>query len=348
MKEDDCRRLSPTQQEEVRRRGVSMVQRGIPPTEVARQLNVAESSIFEWLARYRKGGWNGLKTRKRSGRPPKLDAKAMKWVFDTVTGKSPLQLNFAFALWTCQMVAKLIKEEFGVELSRWSVSRLLSQLGLSPQRPNFRAWEQDPDKARRWASRQFPALRAYAKRIGAKVYFADEASIRSGYHSGTTWAVRGKTPTVRATGQRFICNMLSAVSPSGELRFMVTDKRCNSALFCEFLDRLMQGEEGHVLLIVDGHPAHRAKATKEHLKTFDGRLHLYQLPGYSPELNPDEHVWSWVKAHKLGKQLPKTRDDLVKKVRSALASLQKRVGTIKAFFQDPHLKYIKSEHFCTG
>lgn len=347
MSDNDCRRLSPSQQEEIRRRAIALVQGGTPPTSVARQLGVGVTSIFNWLARYRAGGWSALRTGARSGRPKKLDAAGMRTIYDIVTNKNPLQLQFPFALWTCEMVSKLIKDKFSISLSRWSVGRLLRQLGLTPQRPNFRAWEQDPDKARRWASRQFPALRAYAKRIGANIYFADEAAIRSDFHAGTTWAKRGSTPVVRATGQRFSCNMVSAVSPSGSLRFMVTDRRMNSGLFCEFLNRLMHGEEGHVLLIVDGHPAHRARATREHLTKFDGRLHLYILPGYSPELNPDEHVWNWIKNHKVGRTLPTTKAHLVSLVRSALTSLQRRKATIMGFFRDPHLAYIKAKDFCS-
>lgn len=349
MSPDDCRRLSPEQQEEIRRRAVSMVQKGIPPTEVASMLNVSTSSVFDWLARYRAGGWGGLKTGARSGRPKKLNGKQMKFVFDTVTNKNPLQLHFSFALWTCEMIGKVIYDEFGIKLSRWSISRLLKQLGLSPQRPNFRAWEQDPDKAKRWASKQFPAIRAYAKRIGAKVYFADEASIRSDYHAGTTWAEKGKTPVIKSTGQRFSCNMVSAISPSGGLRFMVTDRRMNADLFCEFIDRVMHGEEGTVLMIVDGHPSHRAKKTQRFIKDrYNGRFKLYLLPGYSPEMNPDEHVWAWIKSHKVGKQLPSTKRELVSMVRSALASLQRKTAVLKGFFRNADLAYIKAEDFCTS
>jgi transposase len=348
VKANDCRRLNPGQQEEIRRRAVGMVQKGTPPAEVARLLGVCRSSVFQWLARYRQGGWGGLKTGRRSGRPRKLDASRMKFVYDLVTNKNPLQLDFPFALWTCDMVARVIARQFGVKLSRWSVSRLLKQLGLTPQRPNFRAWEQDPDAARRWASRQFPAIRAYAKRIGARVYFADEASVRSDFHSGTTWARRGRTPMVRSTGKRFSCNMISAVSPSGTLRFMVTERRMNAALFCEFLDRLMTGEEGHVVLVLDGHPVHRSRAVKKHAKKFGGRLHLYVLPGYSPELNPDEHVWNWIKNHRIGRQLPESKENLMAMVRNGLRSLQKRADVLVGFFQDPNLSYIKAEDFCTS
>lgn len=56
---------------------------------------------------------------------------------------------------------------------------------------------------------------------GATIYFADEAGIRSDYHSGTTWAPVGATPVVANTGERFSVNMISAVTAKGALRFAV-------------------------------------------------------------------------------------------------------------------------------
>ena len=333
----------------MRRRAVSMVQKGVPPTEVADLLGTAARSVFHWMARYRSGGWDGLKTGSRSGRPSKLDESDMHYIYDTVTDGDPRQQGFPFALWTLKMVQQFIWRELGIKLSRWSVSRLLKQMGLSVQRPVWRAWQQDPEAAKRWQSRQFPALRAYAKRIGAKVYFADEAGIRSDYHSGTTWAVRGRTPVVKSTGARFGCNMISAVSPVGEMRFMVTDQRMSASLFCEFLDRLMVGEDGTVLLVVDGHPSHKARKVFEHIEKHQGRLRLYILPSYSPELNPDELVWNWVKHHKLGKNSEITdKASLIKAARAALSALQKMAGIIKGFFEHPDLEYIKGKDFCTS
>ena len=346
---EDCRKLSPEQQEEIRRRAVSMVHKGVPPSEVSELLGVALRSVFHWIARYRSGGWDGLKTGSRSGRPGKLDADDMSHIYNTVTEGDPRQMGFPFALWTLQMVRGMIRKDLGVTVSRWSVSRLLRQMGLSPQRPLWRAWQQDPDAVRRWQSRQFPALRAYAKRLKAKVYFADEAGIRSDYHSGTTWAERGNTPVVKCTGARFACNMISAVSPLGDLRFMVTDKRITAPVFCEFLERLMHGEDGAVLLIVDGHPVHKSGAVGRFVERYEGRLRLYLLPGYSPELNPDELVWNWVKNQRVGKDCDiRDRFDLMDAVRGALRSLQKKTELIKRLFDHPDLKYIKGKDFCTS
>lgn len=337
---DDCRTLNPAQQEELRRRVVAAIQGGMSPTQASRVFKVAPGSIFNWIARYRGGGWGALKTAARSGRPRKLDGRMMRWVYNIVTTRNPLQLKFRFALWTRDMVRALIKSKYGLALSLSSVGRLLTQLGLTVQRPLWRAWQQDPEAVERWKHVEFPKIQREAKRLGAKVYFQDESGVRSDFHAGTTWAPAGQTPVVAATGARFSLNMISAVSPRGELRFMVIDGRLSAGVFCEFLDRLMHGEDGHVFLVVDGHPTHKAKVVRHHLERFDGRLRIYFLPPYSPELNPDEYVWGWVKTHRIGRQVYSSKDELRMLITNALRSLQKQVETILGFFRAPDLLYI--------
>ena len=159
-------------------------------------------------------------------------------------------------------------------------------MGLSPQRPLHRAYEQDPDAVPRWKSQEFPAIRAEAKKTGATVYFADEAGVRSDYHAGTTWAPVGRTPVVANSGARWSVNMLSAVSAQGKLRFMVHDGKVNSAVFIDFCTRLLRDADTPVYLVVDGHPCHRSRATKEFVAATEGRLRLFFLPGYSPDSTP--------------------------------------------------------------
>jgi hypothetical protein len=116
-----------------------------------------------------------------------------------IVGANPRQLQFEFSLWTRDIVRELIRREFGVALSAVSVGRLLRAIGLSPQRPLFRAYQQGPEAVERWKTQEYPAIRAEAKKAAATIYFADEASIRSYYHAGTTWAPVGRTPVVRTT-----------------------------------------------------------------------------------------------------------------------------------------------------
>jgi transposase len=145
---------------------------------------------------------------------------------------------------------------------------------------------------------------------------------------------------VRTTVARHSVNMLSAVTARGALRFMVHDGTVNSGVFIEFCKRLLADSDAPVYLVLDGHPAHRSKATRAFAASTAGRLTLIFLPGYSPELNPDEWVWKNIKADRVGRIGVTSKTDLVTKVASALHRLQKLPRLIRGFFHDPHLAYI--------
>ncbi len=341
MKKNDARRLNHKTLTELRKRAISSVQEGESPEVVARALGINRVTIYGWLARYRDGGWGALDAKKRGGRPPKLDGKAFRWIYRTVTRKNPKQMNFPFALWTTAMISTLIYRKFRIKVSRWSVGRLLNQLGLTVQRPMWRAYQQNPKEVERWLSEEYPKIAAKAKRLKARIFFGDEAGIRSDFHAGTTWGVRGRTPIVSTTGQRFGCNMISAVSARGDLRFMVAKGRVGAKVFIEFLRRLLHDVPGRIFFIVDGHPAHKAKLVKTFIesKKVKGRLQLFFLPPYSPELNPDEWVWNDLKNNGIGRKIITSKDQMKKEVVSHLRRLQKTSDKVRSFFQAPTTKY---------
>src|ERR1700722_8368309 len=188
MRKDDARRLDHATLEAMRERAVRGVQNGESPEVVARVIGVNRSAIYGWLAQYRRGGWGALRAKPLFGRPPKLDGRKLQWIYDTVTQKSPLQLKFAFALWTREMVATLIKDRFDISLSLVSVGRLLAQLGITCQKPLHPAFERDEALVQQWLKREYPRIRALAQRENADIYFGDAAHMRSDHHSGRTWS----------------------------------------------------------------------------------------------------------------------------------------------------------------
>src|SRR5574337_117204 len=307
VRDDDGRKLDHKTLETLRMRAVKRVQAGQHPEDVAVAMGFHKNTVYGWLAKVREGGKDALKAKPVPGRPPKLAAEHLSRLYELIVGNDPRQLSFGFALWTREMVRELIWREFTVKLSVVSVGRLLHTMGLSPQRPLHRAYEQDPEAVQRWKTEEFPAIRHDAKKSGATIYFADEAGVRSDYHSGTTWAPVGHTPVVANTGARWSINMLSAVSAQGKLRFMIHDGRVDSKVFVDFSD---------------------------------GRLKLFFLPGYSPQLNPDEWVWKNVKHDRIGKTGVTSKDDLKTKAGNALRRLQRLPHLVEGFFRDPNLAYI--------
>jgi transposase len=324
----------------MRLRAVAAVEAGQHPEDVAATLGMARSTVFGWIARYREGGRQALRARPVPGRPPKLSGEQLRTLYTLVTGVDPRQLQFEFALWTREMIQELIRREFGVGLSLSAVGRLLGRLGLSPQRPLWRAWQADPEAVEKWKKEDFPAIRAQAKKEGATVYFADEAGIRSDYHAGTTWAPVGQTPIVKATGARHSLNMISAVTAQGRLRFATFTGSFTATTFIEFCKKLLHDADGPVYLIVDGHPTHKAKAVTKFVAKTAGRLKLFVLPAYSPQLNPDEWVWKNVKHDRVGRTSVTNADQFKTKIIGALRRLQNTPRLIRAFFGDPDLRYI--------
>jgi transposase len=340
VRDNDGRKLDHKTLEEMRLRAIDAVEAGQHPEDVAATLGMHRKTVYGWLARYREGGRPALRARPVPGRPPKLSGEQLRRLYTLITGTDPRQLQFEFALWTREMIAELIRREFHVKLSLSGVGRLLRRLGLSPQRPLWRAWQADPEAVEKWKTDDFPAIRAQAKREGATIYFADEAGIRSDYHAGTTWAPVGRTPIVKATGARHSLNMISAVTAQGKLRFATYTGGFTAATFIDFCTKLL-ADTGHaVYLVVDGHPTHKAKAVKDFVASTDGRLKLFILPAYSPHLNPDEWVWKNVKHDRVGRTSVRHAAEFKNKVIRALRRLQNKTHIVRAFFADPELRYI--------
>ena len=135
--------------------------------------------------------------------------------------------------------------------------------------------------------------------------------------------------------------MLSAISNAGRLRFRLFTGSFNGPVFIDFLGRLLRDCGGRkVHLIVDGHPVHRSQAVTQFASGTDGRLRIFRLPGYSPELNPDEWVWKNVKHDRVGRASIAGKADFKARVVSALRRLQKLPHVIRGFFADPNLVYI--------
>jgi transposase len=340
MRANDARKLDRGTQESLRMRAVAAVQGGQSPEVVAKVFGVNRDSIYGWLAKYRQGGWSALKRRAAPGRKPKLDAAAMRWIYRVVVDKTPQQLQFEFALWTRDMVADLIWRKFKIRLAANSVGRLLAQLGITCQKPLDRAREQDATLVERWLVEDYPAIKAAALKENAEIYFGDAAHIRSDYHAGTSWGRRGQTPIVTTTGARYGMSLISAITAKGHMRFMIKEKGgVDADTFIDFLKRLVTGAKRTIFLIVDRGSAHRAKKTAQFVASLKGRLHLFFLPAYSPDRNPDELVWKHLKADTVGRMSISSSADFKEKVTRSMRQLQNNPAKIIAFYQKPSLKY---------
>ena len=339
MRHNDARKLDHQTLEALRMRAVKQIQNGESPEVVASAIGINRTTIYDWLSKYRNGGWHRLKAKPLSGRPPKLEGRSLRWIFETVTSKNPMQLNFVFALWTREMIAELIKRRFKVRLSHVSVGRLLAQMGITCQKPLHRALQRNEALVRQWLKKEYPQIKKKAIKLGAEIQFGDAASIRSDHHSGKTWGKKGETPVVISTGARYSLSLISTVTARGKMRFMIKEGGVNSTVFIGFLKRLLVGMKRPIFLIVDPGSAQVSKQTKAFVESLKGKLCLFYLPPYSPHLNPDELVWNHLKNHTVGRMAMTDKREFKSKVTGSLRALQKNQQKVASFFQKDSLKY---------
>jgi transposase len=340
----DARSWSQVEQERVRRLAVvAVVERGVRVAEAARVFGVSRQSVSLWVSRFRAAGVGSLAAGRRGRRPGEQQLLA-PWmqaqIVRSIREKNPDQLRLPFFLWTRQAVADLVWQRYGIRLAPRTVGDYLKRWGFTPQKPVRRAFEQNDQAVARWLAEQYPRLAARAKREGAQILWADEMGLRSDQAAGRSYAPKGQTPVVYRSGRRFGCNVIQAIGNRGELCFRVFEGRFSGPLFLDFLKRLSKHAAGRkVHVIVDGHPAHRAKLVRDWAAQNAALIELHYLPSYSPELNPAELLNNDTKHAALTRRRPRDPDELIADTRSHLHRRQKQPKVIRAFFHQPQVAY---------
>lgn len=341
MSTKDARSLPGAAQEALRLRVVKVVAEGMTQTEAAGLFAVARGTVNGWMMRYHAEGLRALRARRR-GRPPepRLSREDERAAVKLIVGRCPDQLRLPFALWTRGAVQQLLAERFGVEVSVWTVGRYLERWGLTPQKPLRRAYEQDPEAVRRWLKEEYPAIRDLARREGATIHWGDEMGVRSDHQAGRSYGLKGRTPVIPGTGQRFGCNMISTITNRGKLAFLVFEGKFNTPVFLRFLKRLVRHvKRRKVFLIVDRHTVHRAAGVKRWLEKEERRIRMFFLPAYSPQLNPDELLNQDTKTNAIGRRRPGSSSEMKANLRSYLWSTQRRPDIVRNYFNEEHVAY---------
>jgi len=328
--------------EAIRLMAVERIREGEGVATVMASYGLCRTTGYKWLAKAtgRGRGIRALEARKGSGRKPKLTRTQKSQVFRWVNGKNPLQYGFDFALWTREAVRELILRKFDVSLSVTSVGSLLAELGLTPQKPLQRAYQRDPEAIDRWQRDTFPAIAQQSKKDGAEIYFWDESGFRADAVHGKTWAERGKTPVVNRPGQRQSISAASAVNAKGAFWFATYEGGLTGELFVDLLKHLMYRRKKPLHLVVDGLPAHKKAVVREYVAGTEGRLTLHFLPGYAPDLNPDELVWSHAKRTGVARKPLMKGERLQDRVHAQLQKIRQTPTLVRSFFKHPSVAYI--------
>jgi transposase len=311
---------------EIRRNAVGAIQRGVPIGQVAGSYGVDRTTIYRWSQRFLWEGAAGLERRAGSGRPRTLEELSEVELRAIVLGPAS-RFGFETELWTVGRLRRVIQDEFRVQVSKNTIWRRLREIGLTYQKPEREYFELDEGARRKWLRYEAPKIRRTVREFRAILYFQDESNVSLTAFLGKTWAPRGQTPKARVTGKRGGVSAMSALSPRGSLLFRLHDRRIASQEVIDFLDQMLKHHgRRHLVVVMDQAPPHVSHKTQAYIQQ-QKRLHVFYLPKYSPDWNPDEKVWNHLKHQELKSHQAKTKQELTNLTKRKLTSMAK----------DPHL-----------
>jgi transposase len=309
---------------------------------IAAQVGLTPTGVFDVCKRYAERGAAGLVTGPRGPEPGHgrfLDAGQEAEARDLIRRHTPDELGLPFALWSRAAVRELIWCRFGVRLAVRTMGTYLARWGFTAQKPLRRAYEQDPAAARRWLRRDYPAIAARAKAEGGAIFWGDETGLRSDDVRGRSYAPRGRTPEVRVNHRRANLGLISAVTNKGELRWMVLDGAVKAPDLLRFLARLVRDADRKVFLILDRLPVHRSAKVRAWLAGREAEIEVFYLPGYSPELNPDEGVNGDLKQAITRKEPARSKAQLKRAAIGHMRRLSKLPDHVRSFFGHRTFRY---------
>jgi len=316
---------------EVRQRAAIAVVEGLTITSVSVAYGVDRKTVSRWVAKFRENGSEALQRKAGSGRPRKLN-ELTEDELRAIVLQGAMSFDFETDLWTVSRLRRVITDEFQIPLSKNSIWRRLRDAGLTYQKPEREYFEIDEATRKKWIRYEVPKIRRAIKKHRAILYFQDESNISLTAFLGKTWSPRGQTPKAKVTGKRAGVAATSALSRHGQLLFRLLDKRIASKEVIEFLDQMLRHHgRRHLVVVMDRAPPHTSQKTKAWIDA-QPRLHVFYLPKYSPDWNPDEKVWNHLKHQELASHQAKSKDELKQLTRRKLRSMARRPQLMRGLF----------------
>lgn len=316
---------------DVRERAVCAVQEGMSRQAVAMAYGVDRATLYRWLQKFDIDGNEGLERKAGSGRPRKLE-ELDQGKLRALLIKGAIHFGYETDLWTVGRVRRVITEEFSIVLSKNTIWRRLRDAGLTYQKPEREYYEIDEESRKKWLRYEVPKIRRCVQKHRGILYFQDESNVSLTAFLGKTWAPCGETPKAKVTGKRAGIAANSAISRNGHLLFRLLEKRIASKEVIDFLQQMLSHHPTrHLIVVMDQAPPHTSKKTKAWIAS-QPRLHVFHLPKYSPDWNPDEKVWNHLKHQELASHQAKTKAELKQLTRRKLQSMAKRPKLLRGLF----------------
>lgn len=304
--------------------------------DAAAQYGVSSNTMTQWVSLYREQGEAGLAVQPQ-GRPEgsgrALSSEQEQAIRQLVVESLPCDHDIAIAMWTRQAVSELIAKHTGVELTLQGVGQYLRRWGLTPQKPARQAREQDPKEVEAFVQKTLPKVKEQAQEEDAQLHFVDEVGVQTSDQIGRSYAPKGDTPVQEVPKSHIQQDVISSVTPDGDLLYWAFPGTMTAEKFIDFLEQLVSDASGKLIVFADRHPAHVARAVDAWLEGRESQIELEWLPRYSPEYNADEFLNNDLKQVLKNEPMPQSASAFRETICSILKWIASTPDRVKGYFE---------------
>ena len=296
---------------------------GMSPKTVAQCYGVGLKTFKHWLKQFE--AEVSLSDNPRSGRPPKLP-RAKQEVLKAIITRHQAQV------WTARHVYILLEAVFLVCYSPKYVPQLLRSLGLSYHKAIQTLVKKNNAKRQQWIQATLPDLYAKVVQAGWRLFSVDEVGFQTEGTLAYSWGLKGTKIEIENYGRHGRVNLIGALElGTGEFYGVLTSFRVNAQRFRRFLCHLKRAMPADKLIIIcDNAPFHKAKWLQAWYQQQQAWLHVEFLPGYSPDFNPIERLWRWIKTEYIHNQCWASKQSLKRYLQRVLWDLPHRAEEVKS------------------
>jgi transposase len=319
-------------------RAWGLYQDGWRQCAIAEVMNVSDRAVRGWLARARTEGPESLRSHPPPGSSPQLTPEQKRWIPDFLWHGAEAY-GFRGDFWNCGRVACVLNEEFGVTYHPGHVSRILKDLGWTPQLPITRAIQRDEEGIRCWQRDVWPELVKRAKRERRTLIFVDESGFYLLPSIARTYAPAGRTPVLHDWQTRDHLSVMGGVTSAGRFYTVARQESLNGMHTITFLTHILHYAD-RWLVIWDGSPIHRRAEVRDYVDQLPRRrIQLERLPPYAPDLNPVEWVWRHLKHVEMRNVVCLDLEDIHQEFHMAVGRLRHKSHLFDSFFRAAGLDY---------
>jgi transposase len=320
----------------LRYQAVVLAEQGHPAPDIARTLGCSRRAVQTWIAKYNHGGLQGLQEGPHTGRPPRLAGSDVPRFRERLEA-GPKPEDGTCTLRGCD-ARRILRDEFGATLGRQAVYDLLHRLGYSSLMPRPQHEQANPEVQEFFKEivvEQIDAIAEAHPDQEVHTFFQDEARFGQKGTIARVWARKGSRPrAVRQAGFTSLYVMAAVCAATGSVSALIMPE-LNTAVVNLFLEQFARELPAgvHAVLIWDGAGFHTGADL-----VVPGNVSLIQLPPYSPELNPVENLWHYLRAHHWSNRRYRDYNELQEEAARSLCAVSADTETIKTVCNAPYLQ----------